>query len=64
MRYIYPCDISPDEEAGEGFVVTFPDVRGAITGAKTKAEALFLAEDASGRCLGRLRAVPPRHPCS
>ena len=28
MRYIYPCDLRPDEEAGEGFIATFPDVRG------------------------------------
>ena len=52
MRYIYPCNLSPDEESGEGFVVTFPDVRGAITGARTKAEALFLAEDALVAALG------------
>ena len=52
MRYIYPCDLRLDEEAREGFVVTFPDVRGAITGAQTKAESLFLAEDALVAALG------------
>ena len=56
MRYIYPCDLCADVEAGEGFVVTFPDVRGAITGARTKAEALFLAEDALVAALGALGA--------
>ena len=24
MRYIYPCNLSTDEESGEGFVATFP----------------------------------------
>ena len=55
MRYIYPCNLSPDEESGEGFVVTFPDVRGAITGARTKAEEVSLpglAEDALVAALG------------
>lgn len=46
MRYAYPCDLVADEEEGEGFVVTFPDVPGAITGALTREESLFLAEDA------------------
>ena len=52
MRYIYPCNLSPDEEAGAGFVVTFPDVRGAVTGARTAEESLFLAEDALVAALG------------
>lgn len=46
MRYAYPCNLVPDEEEGEGFIVTFPDVPGAITGALTREESLFLAEDA------------------
>lgn len=46
MQYAYPCNLIPDHEEGEGFVVTFPDVPGAITGAQTKEESLFLAEDA------------------
>ena len=46
MRYAYPCDMTPDIEEGEGFVVTFPDVRGATTGAATWEKSLFLAEDA------------------
>ncbi len=46
MAYAYPCDMTPDTEEGSGYVVTFPDVRGAITGAATWDESLYLAEDA------------------
>ena len=46
MQYAYPCNLIPDYEEGEGFIVTFPDVPGAITGAQTREESLFLAEDA------------------
>ncbi len=46
MQYAYPCNLIPDHEEGEGFIVTFPDVPGAITGAQTREESLFLAEDA------------------
>ena len=46
MKYAYPCDMTPDVEEGYGFVVTFPDVPEAITGADTWDESLFLAEDA------------------
>ena len=46
MKYAYPCDMTPDVEEGYGFVVTFPDVPEAITGAPTWEESLFLAEDA------------------
>ena len=46
MHYVYPCNLTPDEEEGEGYVVTFPDVPGAITGALTREESLELAEDA------------------
>ena len=52
MRYAYPCDMTPDVEEGYGFVVTFPDVRGAVTGADTWGESLFLAEDALIAALG------------
>lgn len=45
MQYAYPCNLIPDREEGEGFIVTFPDVPGAITGAQTREESLFLAED-------------------
>ena len=46
MQYAYPCNLIPDHEEGEGFIVTFPDVPGAITGAQTREESLFLAGDA------------------
>ena len=46
MQYVYPCNLTPDEEEGEGYVVIFPDVPGAITGARTREESLELAEDA------------------
>lgn len=46
MRYMYPCNLTPDYEEGRGFVVTFPDVPEAITGADTEEESVFLAEDA------------------
>ena len=46
MRYAYPCDMTPDVEEGYGFVVTFPDVPEAVTGADTWDESLFLAGDA------------------
>ena len=46
MRYVYPCNLTPDYEEGRGFVVTFPDVPEAITGADTEEESIFLAEDA------------------
>lgn len=46
MHYVFPCSLTPDEEEGEGYVVTFPDVPGAITGARTREESLELAEDA------------------
>ena len=46
MQYAYPCNLISHEEEGEGFAVTFPDVPEAITGAQTKEEFLFLAEDA------------------
>lgn len=46
MQYAYPCNLIPDREEGEGFIVTFPDVPGAITGAQTREESLLLAEDA------------------
>ena len=51
MQYVYPCNLTPDTEEGEGYVVTFPDVPGAITGARTREESLVLAEDALGVAL-------------
>ena len=52
MKHAYPCDMTPDVEEGSGFVVTFPDVRGAVTGAETWDESLFLADDALVCALG------------
>ena len=52
MKYAYPCDMTPDVEEGSGFVVTFPDIRGAVTGAETWDESLFLADDALVCALG------------
>lgn len=46
MKYTFPCNIEPDtEEGGWGFVVSFPDVKGAHTSGKTFKEAIILAED-------------------
>ena len=62
MQYAYPCNLIPDHEEGEGFIVTFPDVPGAITGAQTREESLFLAEDALVAMLAvyvqQQRAIP------
>ena len=44
MKYAYPCTLHPEQP--EGFYVTFPDVPGALTAGKNRAEALALAEDA------------------
>ena len=60
MRYVYPCNLNPEE--GGGFYVSFPDVRGALTSGKDRAEALDLAEDALVAALGayfRLRQDIP-----
>ena len=46
MQYVYPCNLVPDYEEGKGFVVAFTDAPEAITGAKSAAESLILAEDA------------------
>jgi antitoxin HicB len=40
---IYPARIARD---GDGFVVSFPDIPEALTGARTRDEALDLAHDA------------------
>ena len=45
MRYAFPCNIEGNEADGDGFVVTFPDVDGAITGGFTFKESIILAED-------------------
>ena len=45
MRYAFPCNIEGNAADGDGFVVTFPDVDGAITGGFTFKESIILAED-------------------
>ncbi len=53
MKYVYPCNIAPDEEkGGEGYVVTFPEVYGATTGGRSREEALENAKDALVAALG------------
>ena len=57
MRYAYPCNIVRDEEerrmtGTEAYVVTFPDVYGAVTGGWSWKEALEMAEDSLGVALG------------
>ena len=49
-KYVYPCHLHPEE--GEGFRVSFPDVKGANTSGATRKEALELAEDALVAALG------------
>ena len=50
MRYAFPCDIVLDEEerkatGREAYVITFPNVPEAISGAWSWQEALEMAED-------------------
>lgn len=50
MRYAFPCDIVLDEEerkatGREAYVITFPDIPEAITGAWSWQESLEMAED-------------------
>jgi antitoxin HicB len=54
MRYVYPCDLEPEEEEGfEGVLnVSFPDVPGALTCGQGRKEALEMAEDALTIILG------------
>ena len=57
MRYAYPCSIVRDEEEAratgrEAYVVTFPDVYGANTGAWSWDEAVDMAKDCLEVALG------------
>ena len=57
MRYAYPCSIVRDEEEAqatgrEAYVVTFPDVNGAITGGWSWDEAVDMAKDCLEVALG------------
>lgn len=61
MRYAYPCTLADDGDGG--FIVTFPDVPEALTGARDLADALVLAEDALVCALAEYgaarRDIPP-----
>ena len=57
MRYAFPCNIVRDDEEAEAtgreaYMVTFPDVYGANTGAWSWKEALEMAEDCLAVALG------------
>ena len=57
MRYAYPCSIIRDEEEAlasgrEAYVVTFPDVYGANTGAWSWNDAVDMAKDCLEVALG------------
>ncbi len=57
MRYAFPCNIVRDEEEAEAtgreaYVITFPDVPEAITGAWSWNESLEMAEDCLAVALG------------
>ena len=59
MEYAYPCSIVPDHDEKlatgiDAWVVSFPDVYGANTGADTWDEALTLAEDCLVMALERI----------
>ena len=45
MQYTSPCNIEGNAKDGDGYVVAFPDVDGAITGGFTFKEAIIMAED-------------------
>ena len=50
MEFAYPVDLTPQDDGS--VLVTFPDVRGAVTDGDTKAEALFEAADCLVAALG------------
>lgn len=45
MQYVYPAIISRANEPEELWYISFPDVEGAFTDAKSLYEALVMAED-------------------
>ena len=49
MQYAYPCDLEPDED---GFMVTFPDIPGALTWGADIGEALENAQEVLELALG------------
>lgn len=65
MEFAYPVDLTPQDDGS--VLVTFPDVRGALTDGDSKAEALFEATDCLVAALGGYielrRDIPaPSHP--
>ena len=69
MRYVFPCDIVPDQEeklhsGRNAYNVRFPDVYGANTGGWSWDEAIEMAEDclavALGMCMQAGEDIP--HP--
>ena len=58
MQYVYPCNLTHDVEEGEGYVVTFPDVPEAITGARTREESPCSGRGCSGCRARRIRREP------
>lgn len=52
MQYAYPCRLTHHDDEGGGYLVSFPDVPEAITGARTREESLVLAKDALAVALG------------
>ncbi|MCH7929574.1 MAG: type II toxin-antitoxin system HicB family antitoxin [Proteobacteria bacterium] len=50
MEFSYPVDLTPQDDGS--VLVTFPDVRGAVTDGDTEAEALFEATDCLVAALG------------
>lgn len=57
MRYVFPCDIVPDQEeliqtGRNAYNVRFPDVYGANTGGWSWEEAVEMAEDCLAVALG------------
>jgi antitoxin HicB len=66
MRYAYPCVLTPDPEGG--FVVSFPDIRGALTSGDDIKDAIEQGRDALATALaGYVKegwTIPPPSPLS
>ena len=66
MRYAFPCNVEGKEGDGDGFVVTLPDVDGAITGGFTFRDSIILAEDclvaSLGACMDCQEELPKPSP--
>ena len=66
MPYTFPCNIEGNEDDGDGFVATFPDLEGAVTGGFTFKEAIIMAEDclvvSLGSCIDCQEELPTPSP--